>query len=118
MTLYDYEGHAVAYSEDGENIYLFNGLPVAYFFGNKVYSFKGRHLGTISNGWIRDNRGLCVFFTDNAIGGPIKPIKQIKPIKGTRGIRPIKGVRHTPYIKPIDQLAWSPLSGERFFVSS
>lgn len=61
MTLYDYSGRAVAYSDDGETIYLFNGAPVAYFYGDMVYGFTGQQLGTIKNGWIRDNKGLCVF---------------------------------------------------------
>ena len=117
MTLYDYSGRAVAYSDDGETIYLFNGTPVAYFYGNMVYGFSGRQLGTINNGWIRDNRGLCVFFTENAYGGPIKPIKHIRPVKSVKHVRPVKSVRHIPYVKPVDQLGWSSMSGEKFFLS-
>ncbi len=116
MTLYDSSGRAVAYCDDGDTIYLFNGVPVAYFFGEKIYEFRGRHLGSISNGWIRDNKGSCVFFTENAIGGPKRPLKQIKPIKNVKHVKPVKGVRHAPYIKPIDKISWSNLSGERFFL--
>ena len=117
MTLYDASGRAVAYCDDGETIYLFNGMPVAYFFGDKVYGFKGQHLGNISDGWRRDNKGLCVFFTENANGGPLKPLKQLMPIKSIKHIRPVKGVRHVPYVKPANQLSWSSLSGERFFLA-
>lgn len=80
MTLYDYSGRAVAYSDDGETINLFNGMPVAYIYGDMVYGFRGQQLGIIKNGWIRDNSGLCAFFTENAYDGPAKPAKQIKPI--------------------------------------
>ncbi len=117
MTLYDSNGRAVAYSDDGETIYLYSGYPVAYLFGKMVYAFSGNQLGTMNNGWIRDNRGLCVFFTEDAIGGPIRPRKQIKPIKGIKRIKPIKGIRHIPRIKPVDQNRWSNSSGERFFMS-
>lgn len=115
MTFYDCFGRAVAYSDDNETIYLFNGMPVAYFYGDMVYEFRGQQLGTIKNGWIRDNRGLCVFFTENACGGPAKPVKQIMPIKSVKRIKPLKSVRHMPYAKPMDQNGWSNLSGERFF---
>ena len=117
MTLYDYTGRAVAYSDDGETIYLFNGAPVAYFYRDMVYGFGGQQLGTIRNGWIRDHRGYCVFFTDNSVGGPVKPIKQIKPIKCVKQIKPIKHIRHVPYVRAVDQIGWSNLSGESFFLS-
>ena len=54
MTLYDYTGRAVAYSDDGETIYLFNGAPVAYFYRDMVYGFGGQQLGTIRNGFLAD----------------------------------------------------------------
>ncbi|MBE5863008.1 MAG: hypothetical protein E7295_09185 [Lachnospiraceae bacterium] len=116
MTFYDNSGRAVAYSDDGETIYLFNGAPVAYFYGDKVYDFRGQHLGFFSNGWIRNIRGFCVFFTENAIGGPIKPVKHIKPVKSVKHVKPVKCVRHVPFVKPVDQNSWSSVSGERFFI--
>ena len=36
MTFYDSTGRAVAYTEDNENIFLFNGVRVAYKYGNLV----------------------------------------------------------------------------------
>ena len=117
MTLYDCSGRAVAYSEDGETIYLFNGRPVAYFYADMIYGFNGRQLGTINNGWIRDNNGLCVFFTENAYGGPVKPVKHVKPVKSVKYVKPVKSVRHVPHAKAVDRLSWSSLSGERFFLS-
>lgn len=117
MTLYDYSGRAVAYSDDGETIYLFDGTPVAYFYGDMVYGFKGQQLGTINNGWIRDNRGFCAFFTENAYGGPVRPVKHVKPVKRVKRVKPVKSVRHVPYVKPIYRLNWSNMSGERFFLT-
>ena len=115
MTFYDSSGRAVAYCDDGETIYLFNGMPVVYFYGDVVYGFNGHQFGTIKNGWIRDNSGLCVFYTDNAQGGPVKPVKQVSPAKCVKHVKLVKSVRHTPYVKAVDCLGWSNLSGERFF---
>ena len=41
MTFYDINGRAVAYRDDGESIYLFTGEPVAYIYGNLVYTYNG-----------------------------------------------------------------------------
>lgn len=117
MTFYDITGRAVAYTDDNENIYLFNGMPVGYIYDVYVYSYRGIQLGRFEHGWVRDKSGYCVFFTDNTLGsGPIKPIKKIKPVKSVKQIRPIKGIRHIPCIKAIDRLSWSNLSGESFFM--
>ena len=117
MTFYDATGRAVAYTEDNENIYLYNGVPVAYLYGNLVYSFRGIQLGRFENGWVRDKMGYCVFFTENARGsGQVKPVKHVKPVKGLKQLRPIKGIRHVPSVKAVDSLGWSALSGERFFM--
>lgn len=117
MTFYDSTGRAVAYTEDNENIYLYSGVPVAYLYGKLVYSYQGTQLGRFENGWIRDKKGRCAFFTENAWGsGPVKPVKHVKPVKGLKQLRPLKGIRHLPSVKPVDILSWSNLSGERFFM--
>ncbi|SHI96546.1 hypothetical protein SAMN02745671_02261 [Anaerovibrio lipolyticus DSM 3074] len=117
MTFYDSTGRAVAYTEDNENIYLYSGDPVGYLYGNLVYSYKGTQLGRFENGWIRDKRGDCAFFTEAARGdGPTKPVKQVKPVKGLKKLMPIKGIRHVPFLKTVDSLSWSSLSDERFFL--
>ena len=115
MTFYDSTGRAIAYTEDGEYIYLFSGEPVAYLFGELVYSYSGKQLGRFKNGWIRDNSGFCVFFSENAIGGPRKPLKQLRPIKSIKHLKPFKQLRHRPVIKPRDCNGWSSKKGEQFF---
>lgn len=117
MTFYDKTGRAVAYTDDNENIYLFSGQPVAYLYGKLVYKFNGVQLGRFENGWMRDKKGLCAFFTENAnYNGPIKPVKQLKPVKNLKYLKPLKGLRHLPVLKALDSLSWSPLSDERFFM--
>lgn len=115
MDFYSSSGAPIAYSDDGEHIYLFSGKPVAYFSGTAVYTFSGKHIGWIDNGWIRDLNGYAVFFTSAARGGPVKPVRQIKPAKGVKNVRPVKGVRQVTSVKPVWALSWSRLSGEIYF---
>ena len=116
MTFYDSKGTPVAYADDNENIYLFNGVPVAYLFGCYVYSYRGVQLGRFENGWVRDKKGACVFFTEDALGGPVRPIKRIRPVKSVKRVKPVRGVRRVPSAKAVDSLSWSYLSGEQFFL--
>lgn len=115
LMFYDSKGKPVSYTEDCEHIYLFSGEPVAYFNNESIYSFSGRHLGRYKNGWIRDNNGQCVFFTENATGGPLKPMKMMKPLKSLKQMKPLKGLKEMRPMKPMDSLWWSELSGEQFF---
>ncbi len=118
LTFYDRTGTAVAYTEDGVDVYLFDGEPVAYLEGDAVYAYSGAHLGWFEDGWVRDHAGYCVFFTEVASGdGPIKPIEHIRPIKLAKRQLPIRGIRQIAPVKPIKHLTWSELSGEAFFRS-
>jgi hypothetical protein len=115
-TFYDAGGNPTAYTEDNIYIYLFSGEPVAYIMSRtSVYSFGGTHLGRFENGWIRDNDGLCVLFTQNASGGPTKPTKGMKPMKRLKHLRPSKGARETGPVRLVKSSSWSDLSGDKFF---
>ena len=115
LDFYDLNGRPIAYTEDGIHIYLFSGEPAAYLQDDSVYSYSGKHLGWLLDGWIRDHRGNAVLFTEKSLGGPIKPIRQLKPLKSIRNIRPIKSIRQIKPIKPIKSFNWSDLVGEEFF---
>lgn len=45
MTLFDNNGNAIAYIEDDQTIYLWDGTPVAYLDSNDIFGFNGKHLG-------------------------------------------------------------------------
>lgn len=115
MTFYDSNGNPVVYCDDGEHVYTFVGEPVAYFDGDSLYSFDGRHLGWFKNGWLRDNSGACVFFTERASGGPIRPMKAMKPMKALRGMKPMKSLKAMRPMRPIDMNDWSKIQALRFF---
>ena len=116
MCFYDRTGKAVAFTDDDTHVFLINGTPVAYIFGDAVYTFPGRQIGWYENGWIRDPDGKAVFFTENAREpGPVRPVKGVTPVKGTKRVLPVKGVRDVRRVKPTTSFQWSVLSGEQFF---
>lgn len=117
MTFYDSHGKAVAYLDnDGKHIFLYSGKPVAYLHDDAVYGFNGRHLGWFQNGWIRDLRGYCVFFTEDATGsGPAKPAKNARPAKSAKYAKPAKNAKYAKHAKTVNSVSWSTLSGEAFF---
>jgi len=115
LDFYNKSGKPIAYTSDGEYLYLFNGKPVAFLSGNAVYSFSGKHIGWFEDGWIRDKNGKCVFFTSEASGGPVKPVKNVKPVKGVKHVKPVKGVKQVKSVKAVKSLSWSSFSGEQFF---
>ncbi len=115
ITFYDKSGCPVAYTEDGVNIFLFTGKPVAYFEGDSIFSFSGKHLGWFRNGWICDNSGLCVLFRTEATGGPIKPVKQVKPVKNVKNVKPVRSVKEVRPVRKNMSSSWSDTSGVTFF---
>ncbi len=117
-TLYDHKGQAIAYvDEDGESIYLYGGQPVAFLSDDSIFAYSGKHLGWLDHGWVRDHAGQCVFFTDEASGGPVQPIRAVRPVRGVRGVRPVRGVMAARPVKPVSGVSWSTLSGPAFFTS-
>ncbi|WP_027416221.1 4-fold beta flower protein [Aneurinibacillus terranovensis] len=114
-TFYNKRGEPIAYTQDGEHIYLFNGKPVAYLYQNSVYTYSGKHLGVYENGWIRDNNGQCVFFTSEATGGPMKPMKQMKPMKNLKQLKPLKSLKQIKPARAMNSSQWSELSSGIFF---
>jgi hypothetical protein len=115
MTFYDREGNPVAYSEDGINIYLYNGDPVGYIDADSIYSFSGDHLGWFNDGWILDHDGGCLFFIPNAAGEPLRPLTMLAPLKELKDLLPTKNIREIKPTIPAKSMDWSPLSLEEFF---
>lgn len=81
QTLYDKDGKAVAYiaMDYNETIYLWEGVPVAYFYDEQhIYGINGRHLGWFINEIIYNNSGERIGFTSNSC--PVSIAKEtIKP---------------------------------------
>ncbi|MFB8676931.1 4-fold beta flower protein [Enterococcus gallinarum] len=115
MNFYDHNGKPIAYLSDDKHIFLFSGEPVAYFSDDSIYGFNGKYLGWFKDGWIIARDGTRVFFTENSIGGPMKPMKKMKPIKSMKQMKPMKSIKEIKPIKSITSLSWSTLSGTSFF---
>lgn len=115
QNFYDNNGTPVAYTEDGIHLYTFSGRPVAYFQDDSLYTYGGQHLGRLANGHIRDNRGQVALFSENAAGGPMKPLRKLLPLKGLKQLLPLKGLRQLKPMAPMSSNNWSQLSGSQFF---
>lgn len=115
LTFFDQKGTPKAYSEDRETIYSFSGTPLGYLTDTNLYHFDGTHLGWFDSGWIRDHKGNCLLFTDEAAGGPYLPYNGYLPYKGYKNYLPYKGYKaYAPY-RAVDSSSWSEISFDHFF---
>lgn len=115
MEFYDNGGRATCYSPDGEHLFLWTGKPVGYFDGNKVYSFGGKLLGWIGNGWLYDRQNRPALFSPDATGGPVRPVRAIPPFKAFREFMPFKAFREMAHVRPVMSLGWSPAANALYF---
>ena len=107
MIFYNQQGKPIAYTDDNKIIYLFSGHPVAYFYRDVIYGF---------NGWVRDLKGNCVFFTDHHSGsGPAIPARHAIPARGAKYAIPARYAIQAVRARPAISCSWSDLSNESFF---
>ena len=115
MVFYDKGGTPRCYSDDNEHIYSYDGEPLGYIRGTNVWNYNGRYLGRFYNNWIVDKNGDNVFFTEDAIGGPVKPIRKLAPLKSVKKLRPLKAVREGVPAGLVRSLNWSSQNIHVFF---
>lgn len=115
MVFYDKHGNPCCYSDDFKHIYGYDGEPLGYIQDGLIWNYNGRYLGQFKNNWVLDKDGYYLFFTENATGGPIRPIRKIAPIKSVKEIRPLKNIREIPPVYPVSKLDWSQLDPKIFF---
>jgi hypothetical protein len=118
MVLHDREGTAVAYCDDGVNIFLFSGQPVAYMNADAVYSYKGEQLGWYDLGWLRDKDGRCIAFSTDAGAGAQKPPRRPEPYRATKQPLPTLERRDPRVLHPMHSNAWALRSATEFFARS
>ena len=117
LVFYDVKGIPTCYTDDYKYIYLFSGQPVAHFVDGSIYSFKGKHLGRFENGWIRDDKGEAVFYTEFATGGPFRPSMRLQPTKGIKKTLPMIMTTEWPPFHPVTKTSWAKASGPQFFAT-
>lgn len=90
IEFFDRTGQEAAFCHDGQSLYLWNGKPAAFIHDDKVYAYSGRFIGWADRGWISDERGECLLFERDAVGGPTKPNRLTKTTPGPRGTKPLR----------------------------
>jgi hypothetical protein len=112
ISIFDSSGEATAYidTNDEQNIYLWDGEPVAYLDHDSIYGFNGKHLGWISDGILYDHDGHAVGFLDGSTSRPTLP----EPIKGLQKLTPLKSLEELEPLQPLFQTQWE--SGLKYFL--
>lgn len=114
-TLFNQSGTAIAYFDDNFDIYSIDGKPLGYLIDAKVCTYTGKHIGWYIDGWIRDNKGYCVFFDQTSTGGPSKPTKLLMPTLKSKQSIPNKLKLSIIFSQPTKRCAWSYSSNLDFF---
>src|ERR1039457_7664580 len=109
LVFFDSQGHVVALNANVDDVLLlWNGTPVAILDDESVsvYGFDGRHLGWFGDGWIRDHDGACVYYTDEARGGPVRPARRTRRTRGTPKAPRARKARQPPPPHRPHQRVW------------
>lgn len=117
VTFYDEHSRAVAWMvrDSYLSIYLYDGTPVAWVVDDAIYTYPGRYLGWIEDGWVWDRSGLAAFFTSEAEEAAALNLRRMARPRGERKPRPPLGIREVRPARPSTSPTWSPVSGELFF---
>jgi hypothetical protein len=115
LTFYDHSGRPRAYCDDDETIYVFSGQPLAYIDQRAVYSFSGRFLGWLADGWIHDRQGTCVLFSQAARGGPARPVVREAPSRRSKQSSPVRDAQSRLPAPVLPTFRWTQLSFTEFF---
>ncbi|MGA2603498.1 MAG: 4-fold beta flower protein [Verrucomicrobiia bacterium] len=114
--LWDKHGHAVAYlDEDKVSIYLRDGTPVAWLSDCGVYTYAGKFLGWLYEGWIFGRDGKCVLFAERSQPGPVKPFRHTAEDRGDQLVCPARASRDSAGRRPGRSQMWSLTDASSFF---
>jgi hypothetical protein len=114
--LWDIHGQAVAYiDDDKQSVYLRDGTPVAWLSENALYTYRGKLLGWLWQGWGFGRDGKRGVFTERAQPGAPKPFRQPPEDRGDQRLRPSRDSRETAQKRPGRTTVWSSQSAQLFF---
>lgn len=118
MYLYAEDGVAAGYlSQSGKEIQCCSRSYCAlWMWGQHLFTWAGEHVGFYVDGWVRDPDGRAIACTEQASGGPKKPLIQPLPQKRASGQPGKMPTRGTVPPKPEWLNEWSPVSAHEFFV--
>jgi hypothetical protein len=106
VTLFGRNGDPQAYVAhgDGNTIYSFEGEPLAYVDeNNNIYGFNGVHLGWFEDDVVWDHQGRRVGFTARTC--PV--FTQFEPFKGFKQFKPFKAFKQFAPFKPFKSQSFS-----------
>ena len=122
VTLFDKNAQPVAYINyvnKDSTIYMWDGTPVAYLEENEgVYRFDGRFLGWYEDGIVYDKEGYAVAAREGTLKGEISMVTPLpaSPKEEKKG-KPDKGVKESKPVLPQFENSWSKTSLTDFFLS-
>jgi hypothetical protein len=118
IDLWDVHGAAVAYLDaDTQSVYLNDGTPVAWLSGNALYTYRGKLVGWLWEGWIFGRDGKCILFTKGAQPGAPRPFRKPPGDRGDQRPCPWRDTRESAPKRPGRMNVWSPRDARLFFTS-
>lgn len=114
-TLYDPDGNAIAYIDynDENTIYIWEGSPVAYLDEeNRIYGFNGKHLGWFEDGIVWNLTGDRIGFNKQTV--PV--FAKFEPFKAFKKFKPFKSYKEYAKYKPYKKITRSNISLSQFFI--
>ena len=117
LVFYDEDRRAIAWMVEDSywSIYLYDGTPVAWAVDNAIYSYPGRYLGCIEDGWVWDRYGRAVMYTNEAEEAADMATHTLPPPRAARKARPPLGPREARPPPVERESVWAVESGEAFF---
>lgn len=111
-TLYDKGGRPIAYiSPENDNaVYLWDGHAVCYIDGERIFGWKGKHIGWFVNKIVYDIKGYRTGFTKETC--PL--ITYIESVKNVKYVKYVKCAKYVPYAKPTFSTANSDMGLKDF----
>ena len=88
---------------------------MAFVDRENITKFSGRHIGWFHDGYVRDDTGEAVGFTENAFGGPELPPTRPISIEAEPKTAPIPPLTRIWPAPPIFGKRWSPRPLNQFF---
>lgn len=120
-TLFDKNKEASAYIDyaDDQTIYMWDGSPVAYVEEDqKIYHFDGHFLGWYIHNILYDKEGYAVAAEKGVLKGAISMITpQVEPIKAIKQDKPKKEIKEPNLVLPHFENSWSEIPITDFFLS-
>lgn len=111
IPIFDKSGKPVSWIKNGV-IFDLSGEAQAFILEEHIFTYTRKYVGTLNQGYFRDQRGHAIAFIQGATGGPALPIPATLPIPPVAVIPPIKPVPPIPPIPPIGSLSWSEIDWE------